>query len=363
MNLGQWLGIASLFASLYILWQVRHLLLLLFTAIILAVALNRFVRWLKIQRNLGIVVTLGLLTIAVTLFFVLIVPPFIEQFQRLLELLPRVWQQIRLMVIALKEHSVNFNWLPPPPQSLAEALTSLQPLWQNGALWKNFLSIFSDSLAALLQLLFIMIIAVILLLNPLPYRQGFLKLFPSFYRYRADVILQKTEEAIGNWLTGIIINCVFIGLLSGVGLWILGIKLVLVHALMAGLLNFIPNIGPALSVVFPVMIAILDSPWKVWAILALYFVIQNVESYWLTPIVMAQQVSLLPAVTLLAQIFFAQTFGVLGLLLALPLTVVAKTWLEEVLFKDILDVWGESSYETTAEVTELSDISESNTPN
>jgi predicted PurR-regulated permease PerM len=54
---------------------------------------------------------------------------------------------------------------------------------------------------------------------------------------------------------------------------------------------------------------------------------------------MAKQVSLLPAITLIAQIFFAQMFGILGLLLALPLTVVVKTWLDELLFKDILDQW------------------------
>jgi predicted PurR-regulated permease PerM len=166
-----------------------------------------------------------------------------------------------------------------------------------------------------------------------------LKLFPSFYRRRADEILTLSELALGNWLTGILINCIFIGLLSGLGLWALQIKLVLVHALMAGILNFIPNIGPAASVVFPIMIALLDEPWKIWAVLVLYFIIQNIESYWLTPIVMAKQVSLLPAVTLIAQIFFASTFGLLGLLLALPLTVVVKTWVEEAIFKDILDRW------------------------
>ena len=97
--------------------------------------------------------------------------------------------------------------------------------------------------------------------------------------------------------------------------------------------------GPATSVVFPLMVALLDEPWKIWAILIWYFIIQNIESYWLPPTVMAKQVSLLPAVTLMAQIFFARTFGILGLLLALPLAVVAKTWIEEVLFKDILDPW------------------------
>ena len=144
---------------------------------------------------------------------------------------------------------------------------------------------------------------------------------------------------MGNWLAGVTINCLFIGTLSGLGLWLLQVKLVLVHALLAGLLNFIPNVGPATSVIFPLMVALLDEPWKIWAILIWYFIIQNIESYWLTPTVMAKQVSLLPAVTLVAQIFFAQTFGILGLLLALPLAVVAKTWIEEVLFKDILDPW------------------------
>lgn len=82
-----------------------------------------------------------------------------------------------------------------------------------------------------------------------------------------------------------------------------------------------------------------DSPWQIIPIIVWYFIIQNIESYWLTPKVMADKVSLLPAVTLFAQIFFATVFGLLGLLLALPLTVVVKTWMEEILFKDILDNW------------------------
>jgi predicted PurR-regulated permease PerM len=108
---------------------------------------------------------------------------------------------------------------------------------------------------------------------------------------------------------------------------------------LAGILTFIPNIGPALSVIPPIAIALLDTPWKALAVLILYILIQQVESNLLTPYVMAQQVSLLPAITLLAQVFFATFFGFLGLFLALPLTVVAQVWLKEVLVKDILDQW------------------------
>ncbi len=343
MKFGQWLGFIGLLISFYILWQIRQLLLLIFTAIILATALNRIVRWLKnhkIPRSWAILITFYGLIGLIVLSFQLIVPPFAEQFQNLLDLLPDAWTKLRLILLDLKQNQFKFDWLPAPPTT-TELIKQFQPLGTQ--LFKNFFAIFSNSVTIILQILFISIFTLFMVIDPQAYRRKALKLFPSFYRQRADEILTQSEIALGNWLQGTMINCIFIGLLSGIGLLILGVNLVLVHALLAGLLNFIPNIGPATSVIFPIMIALLDKPWKIIAILVWYFIIQNIESYLLTPTVMAKQVSLLPAVTLLAQIFFAQTFGLLGLLLALPLTVVAKTWIDEVIFKDILDQWQHSS--------------------
>jgi predicted PurR-regulated permease PerM len=208
-----------------------------------------------------------------------------------------------------------------------------------GEIFTRFFAFFSNTVGVVLQLLLVIILTYMLLSNSQGYRQAGLQLFPSFYRRRADEILSKCEVALGNWLAGLVINSLFIGTLSGIGLSILNVKLVLVHALLAGLLNFIPNVGPTMSVIFPVTIAILDGPLKALAVVIWYVIIQNIETYWLSPVVMAKQVSLLPAVTLSAQIFFTTFFGPLGLILALPLTVVAKTWMEESLFKDILDKW------------------------
>jgi predicted PurR-regulated permease PerM len=86
-------------------------------------------------------------------------------------------------------------------------------------------------------------------------------------------------------------------------------------------------------------ISLIEAPWKSVFVLAIYIIIQQVESNILTPLVMAQQVSLLPAVTLLSQVFFATFFGFLGLLLSLPLTVVGQVWFKEIIVKDILDNW------------------------
>lgn len=341
MKFGQWLGFVCLIASVYILWQIRYLLLLIFTAVVLSTALNRLVRRFQSlgikQRSLALSLTLSLTLLILVLFVLLIVPPFIDQFQQLIQLIPDVWISLTKQLRELEAELPPIIPTIPTFSDLESLIAQIQPLVTE--LLRNFYAFFQNSLVVLLKLLLVLVLTVMLLANPQEYREGFLKLFPSFYRKRAKEILDSSEEALGNWLGAITINCIFIGSLSGIGLSIIGVKLLLTHALMAGLLNFIPNIGPATSVIFPVMVALLDDPWKIVAILIWYFVIQNIETYWFTPKLMKEKASLLPAVTLCAQIFFARTFGLLGLLLALPLTVVVKTWIEEVLFKDVLDRW------------------------
>jgi len=120
---------------------------------------------------------------------------------------------------------------------------------------------------------------------------------------------------------------------------LLGVKLVVANALLAGLLNVIPNVGPTLSTVFPISVALLDAPWKALAVLGLYIVIQHLESYVITPSVMQHQLKLLPGLTLSAQFLFTVLFGPLGLLLALPLAVCLQVVVREVLIHDVLDPW------------------------
>lgn len=207
-------------------------------------------------------------------------------------------------------------------------------------------------------ILLLFAMTLMLLADPTPYRQGFIRLFPSFYRRRVSEILDLCTEGLEGWLVGILFNMVVIAVCSFVGLLILGIPLALSQAMLAGVMTFIPNLGPTLSVLSPMAIALIEAPWKALAVLILYIIIQQVESNILTPIVMAQQVSLLPAVTLLSQLFFATFFGFLGLLLSLPLTVVGQIWFKEVIVKDVLDNWQHSfinhkrSQQTTPEILE-----------
>ncbi|MEB3279115.1 MAG: AI-2E family transporter [Lyngbya sp.] len=344
MKLADWIGFLCLILALLILWQFRQIVLLIFTAVILAIALNSLVRWLqrfRLKRTLAVIVALSLVLLFGTLFFSLVMPPFLTQFQQLIELAPRGFNQFIRWVDNLLENppvwfleQYQYEFRVP---TIPEIAQQIGPLAQN--VLGNFFAFFSNSLTTLLQLLLVIVLTLMFLTNPLAYRKLFVRLFPSFYRRRVEEILSGCETALLLWMGGIVINSVFIASLSAIGLLILGIPFVFAHALLAGVFNLIPNIGPAASVIFPVSVALLDAPWKALTVIILYIVIQNLESYWFSPMIMQKQVSLLPAATLTAQIFFARFFGFLGLILALPLAVVSKIWIEEAIMKDILDQW------------------------
>ena len=140
-------------------------------------------------------------------------------------------------------------------------------------------------------------------------------------------------------MVGVLISSFCVAILAGIGLSILGIKLVIANAILAGMLNVIPNVGPVISTIFPISVALLDEPWKAIAVLGLYIFIQNLESYLITPSIMHHKVKLLPGLTLTAQFIFTIIFGPIGLILALPLAVVLQVLIKEIVVHDMLDTW------------------------
>jgi predicted PurR-regulated permease PerM len=339
VNIGQWIGIIALVISLYILWQLREVLLLIFAAVVLATTLNRLARrfqGLGIKRGLAVLLAVAIFWVGVVCFFWLIVPPFVQQFHELTYRVPQGFERFNTWVDERR------TYIPPQLLPYIPDLNSLieqaQPLFNR--LLGNSFAFVSGSLEVVLKILLVLVLTGMFLANPHDYRKVFVRLFPSFYRSRVNGILNQCEISLEGWITGAIIAVAVVGLMSLLGLSILGVKAALALAVLAGFMNLIPNLGPTMSVLPAMAIALLDNPWKALAVFILYFVIQQVESNFITPVVMAHQVSLLPAVTLISQLFFVTFLGFLGLFLALPLTVVAKIWVQEVLIKDVLDKWG-----------------------
>ncbi len=139
-------------------------------------------------------------------------------------------------------------------------------------LFGNFLTLFSNSLGIILNVLVVLVLTIMLLASPAPYRQGFTLLFPASYRPRTEDILQQCEVSLGGWVTGTLFNMGVIAVLNVIALLILQVPLA-ANGVLSGILTFIPNIGPTLSTIPPILLALLDSLGKAVAVLVVYIII------------------------------------------------------------------------------------------
>ena len=351
MTLGRWLGLLALVAALLLLWSLREAVVLLFAAVVVAMALCTLVgtvrRRLDCPRPVALLLSLLGVLVVVVVAGTAIVPPFIDQFGQLLQKLP----QAAAMVLQLLQRALEagsrmlygstdggLDWLRDlSTGGLGEDKGALATSLGEGAVrlagWAGNLG------TALLQTLFVVAVALMIAVQPTAYREVMLLLLPAFYRRRAREVMLQCGDALSAWMGGVLISSLCVGTLAAIGLSLLGVKLVAANAVLAGLLNIIPNVGPTLSTLFPMSVALLDEPWKAGAVLVLYVVVQNLESYLITPSVMHHQLTLLPGLTLSAQLVFTLLFGPLGLLLALPLAVCLQVIIRELLIHDILDRW------------------------
>ena len=354
MKFGQWLGLLAVVASLVLLWSLRQSLIHLFAAVVLAMALCTLVGTIRdrlhCSRPQALLISLGVVALVLAVVATAVIPPFVDQFSQLIAKLPAAAETLldllrgglaRASRMLYGTADDSLSWLrngligggnPAPGLS-----SGLGPSLGSGAL--RLLGLAGDLGTGLLQTLFVFAVALMVAVQPAPYREVAVLLMPSFYRRRFRQVLVQCGEALSAWMVGVLISSLCVGTLAAIGLTLLGVKLVAANALLAGLLNIIPNLGPTLSTVFPMSVALLDAPWKAAAVLLLYIAVQNLESYLITPSVMHHQLRLLPGLTLTAQLLFTVVFGPLGLLLALPLAVCLQVLVREVLIHDILDPW------------------------
>ena len=350
MTLGKWLGLLAVVAGLALLWSLREAVLLIFAGVVVAMALCTLVG--AVQKRLGCSRPLAvLLSLLGVLLIVLVagttlIPPFVHQFGELIGKLPSA--ATKLVKLVQEGLEGSFRMMYGNSGEQLGWLKSALPRFGDGqeALGDNLsaalirlLGLAGNIGNGLIQFLFVVAVALMITTQPHAYREVALQLVPSFYRQRARTVLMQCGEALSAWMVGVLISSLCVGTMAAIGLSLLGVKQVAANAVLAGLLNIIPNIGPTLSTLFPISAALLEAPWKAVLVLILYIIIQNFESYLITPSVMHHQLKLLPGLTLSAQLLFTLMFGPLGLVLALPLAVCVQVILREVLIRDILDPW------------------------
>jgi len=319
-------SIVWFFASLllvFLIWYIRDVIFLFFIVLLFFAAFNPLVSALERRR---IPRFLSAVSIYITFLFVLalviyaFIPPVVRQLQLLSLYLPTYFSQLKEILLQTQ----HFNFL---NQGIQNSLNSLaQTLSQfSQSAWTGVISIFGG----IVSFLVIVVASFYLLLYKGHFRQTILKLFPKKQRKLIRRILKRVVEKLGAWTLGEIVLCFIVGLITFIALSILKVRFALLLALLAGILEIIPAIGPVLAAIPAVAIALLVSPWQALGVIVAYVIIQQIENQFLVPLVMRRAIDLNPVLTIFALLVGAKLGGILGAIIAIPMLAVILVILEE----------------------------------
>lgn len=205
---------------------------------------------------------------------------------------------------------------PQAPRAVETLRTSLGR--QLGRVTQYVFPFVSQTVAVFAGIMLIIFLAIYIASDPDTYHRGLMHLFPHYMRDRAGEVLSAMANVLRRWLVTQLIAMATIGVVTTIGLLILNVQAAFALGLIAGLLEFIPTIGPILSAVPAIAMAFVDSPQKALMVVALYVGIQFLENHLLIPMLMRGGVHIPPVLTILAQALMTLLFGFLGLMVAVP---------------------------------------------
>lgn len=322
--------LAVTFAALaFLLWKVRAAIVVAFGAIVFATLLRaiagllcRRTRW---PERVGVAIALLLVLIALGLFGWLFGAQTAEEFSELRERLPAAFEKLKSWVAASPAGHGVVEMLKPAGGEDGESAGSML----NGL---------AGSIAGGVgHFLVIVFAGVYFALDPRLYRHGALRLLPPARRPQVGGALDDAGAALHKWLVAQVIVMGFVGVLSGTGLALLGVPLALSLGLLAGILEFVPIVGPIIAAIPGVLLAFAKGPETALYVALMYTAVQQLESYVLTPMVQRWAVRLPQVLTILSIVIGGLLFGLLGVLFATPLAVVVVALVKHLYVEDTLE--------------------------
>jgi predicted PurR-regulated permease PerM len=311
-------------------WFLADILLVIFAAILLAILLSSLTdftaRWLHLPRTVSLFTVIGFFLLLAGVTAWQLAPRLIEEFQQLFE---NVAASLRQLQLQLQSRTWGQALLRQIPDG-GELMSGL------GNILAKTPGVISRTIGIIGSFFLFLVLGVYLAANPGLYQRGIIRLLPISRRPRGKEILDEIASILRWWLIGKVAEMAVIGTLTALGLWLIGIPLAFILGVIAGLLNFIPYLGPILSFIPPLLLAIGQGPTAVLWVVLLYTTIQTLESYFLTPQIEKRSILLPPAVILTAQVAMGVLMGALGLVLADPLVAVISILIQTVYLEDIL---------------------------
>ncbi|OGY45258.1 MAG: hypothetical protein A2729_00225 [Candidatus Buchananbacteria bacterium RIFCSPHIGHO2_01_FULL_39_14] len=330
------LKIVGVLLILMFLYFIRDVILMIFIALIFASLIEPLVNWLeknKVPRGLGVLLIYLVLILFIILTVRLIIPPMIEQVALLANNFPSLWDRFTDNFNNFRQYSEERQLL----DQIQSGLTGLQSGLQKAAsgVYSFIISVFRN----VINFIMVLVITFYLVVQKEAVTKLFRAAAPAKYQDHLINLFLQIQKKIGDWARGQLILGLIVGVFSFVGLLFIMPKYALVLALIAGITELIPYLGPTLGAIPAVFLGFTVPPitfWRGIAVLILYVVIQQVENNLLVPQVMKRQVGLNPVVIIIVMLIGARIAGIIGLILAIPAATAVSVILKDFIKKSDL---------------------------
>lgn len=320
---GSMIRFFAIILGMVVIYYVHQILIALVFAIIVASALEPAIEWLRargIPRILGVIILYLVTALFVFFLFYLIFPLFAEELRNILNTYPTLQQQVLSGIGRLPLGSLFGNNIEDFLRVSTDYIDQV-----GGSIFGFATVVFGGIFSFLLIIVFSFYIAVqergietfLRLVTPLAHEPYVIDLW------------ERSRKKLGRWLRAQMLLGVLVGVLIFFGLTFLGVRHALLFAALAGIFEIIPIVGPILSAVPAVAVALLSSPLLGLLTTVLYIVVQQVESHVIVPVVMRKAVGLSPLIVVLALLIGAKLGGIFGILLAVPLTVILAEFIND----------------------------------
>jgi predicted PurR-regulated permease PerM len=177
--------------------------------------------------------------------------------------------------------------------------------------------------------LVVLIATIYMVIRPEPWVEGFVALFPAGWRQRTREVLFELYHTVQRWFIGQLTAMTFIAVFWAVSLWLIGVPFALLLGIFSGLISFVPYLGATISVVLPLLLALISEPFTAVYVIIAFVIIQQIEGNILQPILMSRAVDLHPALVVFAILTMGTLFGIVGVFLAVPLVAVVQVLVRE----------------------------------
>lgn len=327
-----WVATSIIALFVLFIWMIKitfSVLLLVFAGILLAVFLQGLAglgrKYLKMSEGWSIGMSI-LLTFLITIgLFFLIGAKIQSQFEELVDTIPSTIQAAKNQLSKSDVGNMILN------QSTSDA--TIKKLKEFGQ------QFFTSTFGVLGDVYVILFIGIFLAISPQTYKEGVVLLIPKSGQTKGVELINKMGVNLKNWMKGKLFSMLVVCIFTAIGLALLGIKLWLVLAILAGLISFIPNFGPVIALIPAVLIALLDGPEKALMVIGLYVLIQFLESNFITPLVQQKMINLPPAMILTVQLLMGSLTGGWGLILATPIAVILIILVQNLYIKEDTVEW------------------------